>query len=74
MANNFLFCELQKPRATGPEPPRRELSKTGLKVGGGLVLMTWQPFAGLEITSLEHCQSGPTCFEAGRADQISTPT
>ena len=55
MANNFLFCELQKPRATGPEPPRRELSKTGLKVGGGLVLMTWQPFAGLEITSLEHC-------------------
>ena len=55
MANNFLFCELQKPRATGPEPPRRELSKTDLKVGGGLVLMTWQPFAGLEITSLEHC-------------------
>ena len=55
MANNFLFCELQKPRATGPEPPRRELSKTGLKVRRGLVLMTWQPTADRDIISLEHC-------------------
>ena len=53
--NNFLFSKFQKPRPTCPEPPRRDLSKTGLKFGGGLVLMTWQPSAQFEIISLEHC-------------------